>query len=526
MAYLRQFSGKHGQQDPAGTGSSEFPTRTHGTGVTLCVMSDALIDLDDLLVGINHTAPSATKYRRLESRLSGLIGLSAGKIYTGYVSKSGNMTVRMMQSSRAQQAELLIALIPHPLEYAGSLEVARSVARRTGQSLLLIERQEDETPMWVPRDLLIGHQDAHSESLKAAVLSVLGELRIESAPEDSVALPSVVPVLKIDERTRRMLKNAIASHKAIMLVGPPGTGKSSLVWEVIRDAQSDPSAYGMKIAPELMTVTADESWTVRELIGGDTVDKTGAITFAPGYVLQAIQEDKWLLIDEVNRADMDRIFGGLLTWLAGDSMESVTIGRAAPGDPTEIRLGWADTPTSIRMEEDQGNPGEAQQLRTIEYRAGQEWRLIGTYNPLDAQRIFRFGLALGRRFAQIPVVPPDPKMFHEIFVERVGDHSLSLEQLEELTRRIVRIYEIHYASPDTAMGPALFLSLPQSVMAGLKSPGATLVPLLAESYLMCFGPWLARLDDTLLEELGSSLSEWDALGHEWDWINHRLQHMR
>ncbi|MFJ8699167.1 AAA family ATPase [Streptomyces ardesiacus] len=497
-------------------------------------MSDALIDLDDLLVGINHPAPSATKYRRLESRLSELIGLSAGKIYTGYVSKAGNMTVRMMQSSRAQQAELLIALIPYPLEYAGSLEAARSVVKRTGQSLLLIEQQEDGPPTWVPRDLLVGGEDAQAHAFKRAVVSALGDrLRAENVPranaEESSILPfdgAFVPALKIDERTRRMLKNAIASHKAIMLVGPPGTGKSSLVWEVIREVQSDPSVYGMKISHELMTVTADESWTVRELIGGDTVDKNGSITFAPGYVLQAIQEDKWLLIDEANRADMDRIFGGLLTWLTGDSTESVTVGRAAPGDPTEIRLGWADTPTSIRMEEDQGKPGGVEQLRTTEYKAGQEWRLLGTYNSLDAQRVFRFGLALGRRFAQIPIAPPGPEMFREIFSERAGDYALSSDQLEELTNRIVRMYEIHHASPDTAMGPALFLSLPQSVMAGIKDPSMTLVPLLAEAYLLCFGPWLARLDDALLEELGSNLSERDALGQEWEWIRHQLQHIR
>ncbi|MET7505897.1 AAA family ATPase [Streptomyces albidoflavus] len=497
-------------------------------------MSNPMINLDDLLAGINHPAPSATKYRQLESRLSELIGLSPGKIYTGYVSKAGNMTVRMMQSSRAQQAELLIALIPYSLEYAGSIEAARSVVKRTRQSLLLIERQDDESPTWTAKDLLLGSDDTASRNLKTATVGALGDtLNVEHIPGNDTEVSDAlhfdgafVPTLRIDERTRRMLRNAIASHKAIMLVGPPGTGKSSLVWEVIREVQSNPAAYGMTISHELMTVTADESWTVRELIGGDTVDKKGSIAFAPGYVLQAIQKDKWLLIDEANRADMDRIFGGLLTWLSGESMESVTVGRAAPGDPTEIRLGWTDTPTSIRMEEDQGNPGGAEQLRTTEYRAGQEWRLLGTYNSLDAQRVFRFGLALGRRFAQIPVAPPGPEMFREILDERTDSAAISPGQMKELTDRIAKMYAIHQASPDTAMGPALFLSLPQSVMAGLQEPATTLTPLLAESYLICFGPWLARLDDALLEELGSSLSSQDALGEEWDWVSHQLQHIR
>ncbi|SPE58312.1 AAA ATPase containing von Willebrand factor type A (vWA) domain protein [Streptomyces netropsis] len=505
-------------------------------------MSDTLIEIDHLLAGINHPAPSATKYRKFESHLSELVGLGAGKIYTGYVSKAGNMTVRMTQSSRAQQAELLIALIPYPEERDGSLLAAKNVVMRTGQTLLLMVQRKGHPPSWLPRHVLTGQPSPETEQLVNALRSALGELKVEAVhgadphvPEaltfDEVAVetpptPYVVPTLKIDERTRRMLKNAVASHKAIMLVGPPGTGKSSLIWEVIREVQADPAKYGMKMAHELMTVTADESWTVRELIGGDTVDQKGSIRFAPGYVLQAIQEDKWLLIDEANRADMDRIFGGLLTWLTGDSMESVTVGRAAPNDPTEIRLGWTNEPESTSVTEDEGEPGGAAQLRTTEYKAGREWRLIGTYNSLDAQRVFRFGLALGRRFAQIPVAPPEPGLFSELFTERTADLPLPAEQLAELTNRITRIYEIHHAAPDTAMGPALFLSLPQSVTAGLKDPDVALSALLAEAYLICFGPWLARLDDLTLEDLGTKLSEPGALTQEWEWVNEQLQHIR
>ncbi|MEI5034177.1 AAA family ATPase [Streptomyces sp. S1A(2023)] len=504
-------------------------------------MSDAAIEINALLTGINHPAPSATKYRDLEKYLSKLIHLDAGRIYTGYVSKAGNMTVRMTQSSRAQQASLLIALIPYPHEYGASVDAAKSVVMRTGQPILLIQGHEDTTPSWAPKAVLTGPASSAPEGLVEELKQAFGHFTVESVPTakphtahtltlDQTTLetppaPRMIPALKIDARTRRMLKNAIASHKAIMLVGPPGTGKSSLIWEVIREVQAKPADYGMEMPHELMTVTADESWTVRELIGGDTIDKEGSISFAPGYVLQAVQEDKWLLIDEANRADMDRIFGGLLTWLTGDSMESVTVGRAAPGDPTEIRLGWADSPESTSVTEDAGKVDE-ERLRTTEYKAGQEWRLIGTYNSLDAQRVFRFGLALGRRFAQIPVAPPKPDLFRELFAERTEKLALPGDQLAELTNRIARIYEIHHASPETAMGPALFLSLPQSVTVGLKSPDAPLTALLAEAYLTCFGPWLARLDDTPLADLGTQLSDPDALGNEWDWVNQQLQHIR
>ena len=77
------------------------------------------------------------------------------------------------------------------------------------------------------------------------------------------------------------------------------------------------------------------------------------------------------------------IFGGLLTWLSG---QSVNVGRIS-GDPGAgpVRLGWSDTTTchvagleNLRAE----NPG----ADPVDFLACTEWRLIGTYNAMDAQR--------------------------------------------------------------------------------------------------------------------------------------------
>lgn len=59
--------------------------------------------------------------------------------------------------------------------------------------------------------------------------------------------------------------------------------------------------------------------------------------------MQAIAADQWLLLDEANRADLDRIFGGMLTWLAG---QEVTVGRESRGSPSEIVLTWSRRPES------------------------------------------------------------------------------------------------------------------------------------------------------------------------------------
>src|SRR5690606_39500065 len=53
-------------------------------------------------------------------------------------------------------------------------------------------------------------------------------------------------------------------------------------------------------------------------------------------------------------SDLDRIFGGLLTWLSG---QTVTVGRTAPGSSVEITLGWSDTPES-RVEDTTAGEGQ------------------------------------------------------------------------------------------------------------------------------------------------------------------------
>src|SRR5262249_32981532 len=136
---------------------------------------------------------------------------------------------------------------------------------------------------------------------------------------------------------------------AVILVGPPGTGKSALTRKAVGAISKDRRAAGHPGLKRPLKATPDESWTARELIGGETV-AGNEIVFQPGWVLRAIAEDRWLVLDEANRGDLDRIFGALLTWLAGDS---VTVGVESPNDDAKlIELGWTDGPS--RIEEIEG----------------------------------------------------------------------------------------------------------------------------------------------------------------------------
>jgi MoxR-like ATPase len=290
------------------------------------------------------------------------------------------------------------------------------------------------------------------EAIKTRLRAAPGEI----SAGDTVPMPGTIETdyvyavpqdddVQVEDRLWHIILAAIASSAAVILVGPPGTGKSALIRKAVRTISVNRQANGQPGIKALLWATPDESWTSRELIGGETVAE-GEIVFRPGWVLRAIAEERWLVLDEANRGDLDRIFGALLTWLAG---ERVTIGVESPSEDAKlIELGW--TPGQSRVETVEGIDNRRGAIR---YLAGENWRLLGTYNALDTQRVFRIGAALGRRFVRVPIPPIPPSLFKQV-LERSAD-----DLPDELRTKISLLYNAHYQEEVTRLGPALFLGM-------------------------------------------------------------------
>lgn len=306
--------------------------------------------------------------------------------------------------------------------------------------------------------------------------------------------------LVIEERTERMIRRAVAKYPFILLIGPPGTGKGTLISWITEQVQNDPESFGFELGfdPDPMWRTPDESWSSFDLIGGLAPDEAGVLSWSQGALLHAIESDRWLVLDETNRADMDKIMGPLLTWL---SRQSVEIGRDSAHGGAPIIIDW--------------EPDGGSKVEDGVFAAGMSWRLFGTYNPADAQKVFKFGLALSRRFVVIPIPTLDAEKFETLLFQKFPGID------PDVSDAVTGLYRAHFTDPFTQLGPAIFLRIVEYLEG--DNDGASDSELLSEAYIMNMGKYVAAYDDTTLENLGRRVTDEGAITEdEWAWIkSHR-----
>ena len=129
--------------------------------------------------------------------------------------------------------------------------------------------------------------------------------------------------LKLPDSVYAGLVAALATGKHLVLSGPAGSGKSSLALAIVKAAVQAGRSEGAALA------TASPTWTAE-----DTVGRVGPDGFSQGHVLSAAGKKKWLLIDEIDRAELDQAFGDLSSFLGGLPLSLPDGSRevAAPAD--------------------------------------------------------------------------------------------------------------------------------------------------------------------------------------------------
>lgn len=191
--------------------------------------------------------------------------------------------------------------------------------------------------------------------------------------------------------TRSLLEqidDALRSGQHIILTGPPGSGKTELAKAICEHYADD----GYEVA------TATDDWSTFDTIGGYRPQENNTLEFKPGVFLRRFMDtenppkstNEWLVIDELNRADIDKAFGSLFSALTGNT---ITLPFEVDGHEIEII----------------GDPENSDRdtLADHRYFLPDDWRLIATMNTDDKASLYNMSYAFMRRFAYISVPTPD-----------------------------------------------------------------------------------------------------------------------
>ena len=236
---------------------------------------------------------------------------------------------------------------------------------------------------------------------------VFNEIIEENPPEGSKPeIPIDIDKLRLPEtelkglffkNTGKLLKRigiALKNGKHIILIGPPGTGKSKLAEEICKVICGEEN---------FIMSTATSDWTTFDTIGGyrlkkvtnkESQEKLIDLEFSPGIFLKCFKDEnnndinKWLIIDEINRADIDKAFGSLFSALAGSN---ITLSFEKSKKPVQII----------------GTPKVSMKSEDNKYFLPSNWRIIGTMNTFDKTSLYDMSYAFMRRFAFIQIGIPD-----------------------------------------------------------------------------------------------------------------------
>jgi len=197
---------------------------------------------------------------------------------------------------------------------------------------------------------------------------------------------------------RRAL-SALQAGKNVIFVGPPGTAKSELAVKLCKS---------LEVHYDLVTATSN--WSTFETIGGYMPDPSAAqpgapepLNFSPGAIVGAIQRNHWLIVDEINRADMDKAFGEMFTLLSA-GLVRLPFKTRVGNRMVNVVLGHPSTDT-----ED-----------TLAIPLPQDWRLLATMNTFDKASLHQLSFALMRRFAFVEVTVPEKSKYRDLLRDRVA----------------------------------------------------------------------------------------------------------
>jgi MoxR-like ATPase len=158
------------------------------------------------------------------------------------------------------------------------------------------------------------------------------------------------------------------------------------------------------------TTTATADWSTFDTVGGYMPEGDGeSLDFRPGQILRCFKRDDSqrndiLIIDEINRSDIDKSFGQLFTLLSG---QRIQLPFTREGEAIEVTpaTDWSGS------------------LEPHQYVVPESWRILATMNSYDKTSLYEMSYAFMRRFAFIYIAAPTVPSDDSARVQMIGEYA-------------------------------------------------------------------------------------------------------
>jgi hypothetical protein len=151
------------------------------------------------------------------------------------------------------------------------------------------------------------------------------------------------------------------------------------------------------------------------------------LVFSENVFVESVRTGRWLIIDELNRADIDKAFGELFTLFSGNRVrlsyrrQNLPIVLLPPGDEVDPKLEFP-----IYLLED--------------------WRLLGTMNTFDKASLYQMSFAFMRRFAFVEIDIPKAKAYTQLISNKAVEKLTPPHCDEDLRDATVGLLQGVFAS--------------------------------------------------------------------------------